>query len=223
MKKILSILALVALPLSAFSEQGFYIQLQGNKVFPMDTDASVSSAIGGTSATLSGEVEYDDSFTAGVEIGMKGIGDTNFRAGIQFMQPEFEFVKATGTSLTYDGVDYTDPSLGQISRSDLDPNNIIDADARMLMINGYYDFAGHWESFVPFVGLGVGMVDFDRASDNEAAAAVMVGFKKYITDSKQLYIGHKSSFTRVKGPEVSGVNFDDIDFYTATFQLGYEF
>ena len=224
MKKILSILALVALPLSAFSEQGLYIQLQGNKVFPMDTDASANlGSLNGKPLVLNGEVEYDDSFTAGVEIGMKGIGDTNFRAGIQFMQPEFEFVKATGTSLTYDGVDYTDPSLGQISRSDLDPNNIIDADARMLMINGYYDFAGHWESFVPFVGLGVGMVDFDRASDNEAAAAVMVGFKKYITDSKQLYIGHKSSFTRVKGPEVSGVNFDDIDFYTATFQLGYEF
>ena len=55
------------------------------------------------------------------------------------------------------------------------------------------------------------------------AAAVMLGFKKYVTDSKQLYIGHKSSFTRVKGPEVSGVNFDDVDFYTATFQLGYEF
>ncbi|MEL0056086.1 MAG: hypothetical protein VW666_04630, partial [Methylophilaceae bacterium] len=120
-----------------------------------------------------------------------------------------EFNKASGTTT--------------LSRSDLTSQDIIDADAKMLMINGYYDFAGHWESFVPFVGLGVGMVDFDRASDKEAAAAVMLGFKKYVTDSKQLYIGHKSSFTRVKGPEVSGVNFDDVDFYTATFQLGYEF
>jgi hypothetical protein len=206
MKKILSILALVALPLSAFCEQGLYIQLQGNKVFPMD--AKASGTVEGN--TINGDVEYDDSFTPGIEIGMKGIGDTNFRAGIQFMQPEFEFNKASGTTT--------------LSRSDLTRQEILDADAKMLMINGYYDFAGHWESFVPFVGLGVGMVDFDRASDKEAAAAVMLGFKKYVTDSKQLYIGHKSSFTRAKAPKVSGVSFDDdIDFYTATFQLGYEF
>jgi hypothetical protein len=221
MKKLFLFLALCSAPFLAFSEQGFYIQLQGNKVFVQDTDVSVTDSIGGVSATLSGEAEYDDSFTLGVEVGIKGIADTNFRAAIQFMQPKFEFKKATGGTLNYDGVDYS--VAGELRRSDLEPQDIIDADAKMLMINGYYDFAGHWETFVPFVGVGVGMVDFDRASGKEAAVAAMLGFKKYITDSKQLYIGHKSSFTRVNGPTVSGVSFDDVNFYTATFQLGYEF
>ena len=212
----------MALPLSAFSDQGLYIQLQGNKVFPMDIDASASDSDGDS---LSGEIDYDESFTPGIEIGMKAIGDSNFRAGLQYIAPEFEFNNAKVTSATIGGVNYAADL--RLDRSELTSGNSLDADAKMLMINGYYDFAGHWESFVPFVGVGVGMVDFDKAKDKEFGYAAMIGFKKYITDSKQLYIGHKSSFTRVQGPELRltdiNVNLDDVDFYTATFQLGYEF
>ena len=222
MNKLLLTAMVFITPLAAFAEQGFYIQGQINKVFVRDLDGSASGTVDGVSTTLDGEIEYDESTTAGIEIGMKGIADTNWRAGIQYIAPEFEFRKAKVTSATIDGTNYAaDLSL---TRDELKTAGVdLDADAKMLFVNGYYDFVGHWDSFVPFLGAGIGGVEFDGASGTELGVAAMIGFKKYVTDSKQLYIGHKSSFTNVNGPTVRGVEMDDLKFYTATFQLGYEF
>ena len=77
---------------------------------------------------------------------------------------------------------------------------------------------------MPFLGIGAGIADYKGVDAREPAVSGMVGFKKYIDDDKQLYFGHKSTYTRSSGPELNGgLKFEDVEFYTATFQFGYEF
>jgi len=214
------------LSLSFFSqaENRFYIQGQTNTVMPGDVDSKTFSGTLDDVAisNLKASFDFDNSTTVGIEIGFKNIYDTNFRAGLQYIAPEFEFNKLdVSATATIDGTNYN----ATYSRSDAANDGLnLDIDAKMLFLNVYYDFTGYWDTFVPFLGMGAGIADYKGVDAREPAVAGMVGFKKYIDDDKQLYFGHKSTYTRSSGPELDGVlKFEDVEFYTATFQFGYEF
>jgi len=214
------------LSLSFFSqaENRFYIQGQTNTVMPGDVDSKTFSGTLDDVAisNLKASFDFDNSTTVGIEIGFKNIYDTNFRAGLQYIAPEFEFNKLdVSATATIDGTNYN----ATYSRSDAANDGLnLDIDAKMLFLNVYYDFSGYWDTFVPFLGMGAGIADYKGVDAREPAVAGMVGFKKYIDDDKQLYFGHKSTYTRSSGPELNGgLKFEDVEFYTATFQFGYEF
>ena len=224
MKKIIILLCLLSLSFFSQAENRFYIQGQINTVMPGDADSKTfSGTVDGVAiSNLKASFDFDNSTTGGIEIGFKNIYDTNFRAGLQYIAPEFEFnkldVSATATinsanyNLTYSRSDAANDGLN------------LDIDAKMLFLNVYYDFAGYWDTFVPFLGMGAGIADYKGVDAREPAVAGMVGFKIYIDDDKQLYFGHKSTYTRSSGPELDGgLKFEDVEFYTATFQFGYEF
>ena len=217
---------LFLLSLSFFSqaENRFYIQGQINTVMPGDVDSKTfSGEVNGVAiSNLKASFDFENSTTGGIEIGFKNIYDTNFRAGLQYIAPEFEFNKLdVSATATIDGTNYN----ATYSRSDAANDGLnLDIDAKMLFLNVYYDFAGYWDTFVPFLGMGAGIADYKGVDAREPAVAGMVGFKKYIDDDKQLYFGHKSAYTRSSGPELDGgLKFEDVEFYTATFQFGYEF
>ena len=224
MKKLIILLFLLSLSFFSQAENRFYIQGQINTVMPGDVDSKTfSGTVDGVAiSNLRASFDFDNSTTGGIEIGFKNIYDTNFRAGLQYIAPEFEFNKLdVSATATINGTNYNKT----YSRSDAANDGLnLDIDAKMVFLNVYYDFSGYWDTFVPFLGMGAGIADYKGVDAREPAVAGMVGFKKYIDDNKQLYFGHKSTYTRSSGPELDGgLKFEDVEFYTATFQLGYEF
>jgi hypothetical protein len=226
LKKLILFLCLLFLSFFSHAENRFYIQGQINTVMPGDVDSKTySGTVDGVAiSNLKASFDFENSTTGGIEIGFKNIYDTNFRAGLQYIAPEFEFNKLdVSATATINGTNY---NVGTTySRSDATTDGLnLDIDAKMLFLNLYYDFAGYWDTFVPFLGIGAGIADYKGVDAREPAVAGMVGFKKYIDDDKQFYFGHKSTYTRSSGPELDGgLKFEDVEFYTATFQFGYEF
>ena len=102
------------------------------------------------------------------------------------------------------------------------PENInLDNSAKVYMLNAYYDFKNS-SQFTPFVGTGIGMADIQNAKDNELALSASLG-GKYNFD-KNIYLGLKGAFTRVNGPtDKIGIEYEDIDLWSAHALLGYEF
>ena len=224
MKKLIILLFLLSLSFFSQAENRFYIQGQINTVMPGDVDSKTfSGTVDGVAiSNLRASFDFDNSTTGGIEIGFKNIYDTNFRAGLQYIAPEFEFNKLdVSATATINSTNYN----ATYSRSDAANDGLnLDIDAKMVFLNVYYDFSGYWDTFVPFLGMGAGIADYKGVDAREPAVAGMVGFKKYIDDNKQLYFGHKSTYTRSSGPELDGgLKFEDVEFYTATFQFGYEF
>jgi len=204
LKKLIVFLYLLSLSFFSQAENRFYIQGQTNTVMPGDVDSKTFSGTLDDVAisNLKASFDFDNSTTVGIEIGFKNIYDTNFRAGLQYIAPEFEFNKLdVSATATIDGTNYN----ATYSRSDAANDGLnLDIDAKMLFLNVYYDFAGYWDTFVPFLGMGAGIADYKGVDAREPAVAGMVGFKKYIDDDKQLYFGHKSTYTRSSGPELDG-------------------
>ena len=204
MKKLIVFLYLLSLSFFSQAENRFYIQGQTNTVMPGDVDSKTFSGTLDDVAisNLKASFDFDNSTTVGIEIGFKNIYDTNFRAGLQYIAPEFEFNKLdVSATATIDGTNYN----ATYSRSDAANDGLnLDIDAKMLFLNVYYDFSGYWDTFVPFLGMGTGIADYKGVDAREPAIAGMVGFKKYIGDDKQLYFGHKSTYTRSSGPELDG-------------------
>ena len=204
MKKLIVFLYLLSLSFFSQAENRFYIQGQTNTVMPGDVDSKTFSGTLDDVAisNLKASFDFDNSTTVGIEIGFKNIYDTNFRAGLQYIAPEFEFNKLdVSATATIDGTNYN----ATYSRSDAANDGLnLDIDAKMLFLNVYYDFSGYWDTFVPFLGMGAGIADYKGVDAREPAVAGMVGFKKYIGVDKQLYFGHKSTYTRSSGPELDG-------------------
>ena len=136
------------LSLSFFSqaENRFYIQGQTNTVMPGDVDSKTFSGTLDDVAisNLKASFDFDNSTTVGIEIGFKNIYDTNFRASLQYIAPEFEFNKLdVSATATINGTNYNVGTTYSRSDSTTDGLNL-DIDAKMLFLNLYYDFAGYW-------------------------------------------------------------------------------
>ena len=146
MKKLIVFLYLLSLSFFSQAENRFYIQGQTNTVMPGDVDSKTFSGTLDDVAisNLKASFDFDNSTTVGIEIGFKNIYDTNFRAGLQYIAPEFEFNKLdVSATATINGTNYNVGTTYSRSDSTTDGLNL-DIDAKMLFLNLYYDFAGYW-------------------------------------------------------------------------------
>ena len=146
MKKLILILCLQFISFFSQAENRFYIQGQINTVMPGDVDSETySGSVDGIAiSNLKASFDFENSTTGGIEIGFKNIYDTNFRAGLQYIAPEFEFNKLdVSATATINGTNYNVGTTYSRSDSTTDGLNL-DIDAKMLFLNLYYDFAGYW-------------------------------------------------------------------------------
>jgi opacity protein-like surface antigen len=97
----------------------------------------------------------------------------------------------------------------------------LDNSVKLYMANAYYDIKNA-SAFTPFIGFGVGMADIKNAKDNEFAWSASVGGKYNI--DKNMYLGLKGSYTSVNGiTDKIGLEYKDMDAYSAHALLGYQF
>jgi opacity protein-like surface antigen len=183
---------------------------------------------GGYDISGSGHIRvgYDNPLGGGLELGVKNIGIENLRIGASFQRAKFDMksVHVQGT-LNYDNGAGDNGSLSvnenvtSFVRDTLgvDLNNTMN----LYMANAYYDIKNA-SAFTPFIGFGVGMADIKNAKDNEFAWSASVGGKYNI--DKNMYLGLKGSYTSVNGiTDKIGLEYKDMDAYSAHALLGYQF
>jgi len=203
-----------------------YIEAQINYMHPDDVSSNTLSAASThngitTSASVSVKNEYDSETAAGVEFGFS-VSD-NSRIGFAYTRPDFELDKITLTGTLTDGTT-TLTDAGTFSRDQLatvGPIDTFDNEVRLFTMNYYYDFDLSSE-IKPFLGFGVGIANIENAKDNELALSLHGGAKYYLAD--KVYLGGKASYSQIQGPtDGFGFKYEDIDYYTATLAIGYEF
>ena len=229
-KKILVVALLTLTANSSFAaslaDMKPYIEAQINYHNPDDVSSNTLSGASThngitTSASVSVKNEYDSETAAGVEFGFS-VSD-NSRIGFAYTRPDFELDKITLTGTLTDGTT-TLTDAGTFSRDQLatvGPADTFDNEVRLLSMNYYYDFDLSSE-IKPFLGFGVGIANIENAKDNELALSLHGGAKYYLAD--KVYLGGKASYSQIQGPtDGFGFKYEDIDFWTATLALGYEF
>ena len=136
---------------------------------------------------------------------------------------KFDMDKVTGTASSSGVPAFNDdtPVSGDITPYVRDAGISLDNSVKLYMANAYYDIKNA-SAFTPFVGLGIGMADVQNAKDNEFAWAASVGGKYNI--DKNMYLGLKGSYTSVNGiTDKIGIEYKDMDAYSAHALLGYQF
>lgn len=227
MKKLL-IPLLFALPLHAYAENNIYVEGQLNYNNPKDVSTKKYSGPDGyglgitfTDAELKNK--YDSETDAGIEIGLANIADTNFRLGLSYTKTSFKLDKSTITGSVTNGViTYASPPALEVTSSQWSELGLtFDNDVKLYMANAYYDFEID-ENFKPFIGLGMGMADIENAKDKEFTYSGTVGARYFFNE--KVYLGGKFAYSVINGPEDQfGIEYDDIDLYTTSLILGYEF
>ena len=229
-KKILVVALLTLTANSSFAaslaDMKPYIEAQINYHNPDDVSSNtLSGASTHNGITTSGSIkivnEYDNETAAGVEFGFS-VSD-NSRIGFAYTRPDFELDKITLTGTLTDGTT-TLTDAGTFSRDQLatvGPADTFDNEVKLYSMNYYYDFDLSSE-IKPFLGFGVGIANIENAKDNELALSLHGGAKYYLSD--KVYLGGKASYSQIQGPtDGFGFKYEDIDFWTATLALGYEF
>jgi len=223
MKKLL-IPLLLLLPLHAYADTSVYIEGQLNYNNPKDVSTNEINGVEGniTYSDVKIENKYDSETDAGFEIGLANIADTNFRLGLSYTKTSFKLDKSMlsgtltdGVTTLTGGVDITPADWASVGIT-------FDNDVKLYMSNVYYDFDIN-ENFKPFIGLGMGMADIENAKDNrEFTYSGTVGARYFFNE--KVYLGGKFAYSVINGPEDQfGIEYDDIDLYTTSLILGYEF
>jgi opacity protein-like surface antigen len=181
-----------------------------------------SGTVGGGTATASAKIEFDNSVSGGFEIGASNVGIENLRIGASYNRMNFDMEKVTG-SITAAGISgVTDGTYtGDITSTVRSTGVSLDNSVNLYMANAYYDIKNS-SAFTPFVGVGMGMADIQNAKDNEFAWSASVGGKYNI--DKNMYLGLKGSYISVNGiTDKIGLEYKDMDAYSAHALLGYQF
>jgi opacity protein-like surface antigen len=221
--KVLTLTTLLPMATIVGADMKPYIEGQILYVSPDDVDTNTysGSVSGITFTNLRATEDYETDVTGGIEFGLKGILNDNFRVGLGYSKPSLEIDSVTISGSVTDGVT-TLTGPGTFTAADLESVGIsADNDAKSYMVNLYYDFDAN-NSFKPFVGVGLGLTDIDNAEDKELTYAAMAGAKYYFNENA--YLGGKFTYASINGPKDKlGIEYDDIDFYTTTLSLGFEF
>ena len=214
----------------SFGDMKPYIEAQINYHNPDEVSSNTLSGASThngitTSGSIKIENEYDNETAAGVEFGFS-VSD-NSRIGFAYTRPDFELDKIglnASATITDGTTTLTGTASGKFSRDELatvGPIDTFDNEVRLLTMNYYYDFDLSSE-IKPFLGFGVGIANIENAKDNELALSLHGGAKYYLAD--KVYLGGKASYSQIQGPtDGFGFKYEDIDFWTATLALGYEF
>lgn len=221
MRKILLLLALISSSALA-AELKPYLEGQLGFASLDDVDTKLNGAIGGGTATASAKIKYDHSVSGGFEIGANNVGIENLRIGASYNRMKFDMDKVTGSITTTGVTGFDNGTLtGDITSTVRSAGISLDNSVNLYMANAYYDIKNA-SAFTPFVGLGVGMADIKHAKDNEFAWSASVGGKYNI--DKNMYLGLKGSYTSVNGiTDKIGLEYKDMDAYSAHALLGYQF
>ena len=194
-------------------------QLGWSSADDVDTKA-YSGTVSGIAYNGRVQVQTDSSLSGGVELGLSNVGIDNFRIGASYNRAQYDMSKVLAIgSLSYHGSTYA----GSVDvTSNLRADGIsFDNSVNLYMLNAYYDFKTS-SPFTPFVGASIGLADIEHAKDVEFAYGASAG-AKYNFD-KNVYLGVKGSFTRVNGAKDElGLEYEDIDIWSAHALLGYEF
>ena len=221
MRKILILLALISS--SAFAaDLKPYIegQLGWSNLNDVDTKATNLPISDAVTASATAKIKYDNSVSGGFEIGANHVGIENLRIGVSFNRMKFDMDKVTGSISGTRGGDAFN-ATGDITSYVRDAGVSLDNSVKLYMANAYYDIKNA-SAFTPFVGLGIGMADVQNAKDNEFAWSASVGGKYNI--DKNMYLGLKGSYTSVNGiTDKIGLEYKDMDAYSAHALLGYQF
>jgi opacity protein-like surface antigen len=222
MKKITTIvLLLVTTSFNSYAQVKGYIEGQVNYTQVQDIDlknftGTISN--GRTFENLKGKLGYDSDIGYGVEFGVSEFLNKNFRLGLSYGVNKIELKKATGVS----GLSNGDPLPSSATPQDVRGLGLnFDSNVKIYSLNAYYDF-NNFNSFVPFVGAGLGQTDILNAKDKELSKSLYLG-AKYFMD-KNIYVGGKGTYTMIDGPEdKNGMKYDDITLYAFTLSVGYQF
>ena len=210
--------------------EGLYIEGQVNYTQVQDIDlknftGTISN--GRTFTNLKGKLGYDSDIGYGVEVGVSEFLNKNLRLGLSYGANKIELKKATNvsgrTTITV-GEDMTTidpigPSVTPQQVRDFGLN--FDSNVKIYSLNAYYDF-NNFNSFVPFVGVGLGQADILNAKDKELSKSLYLG-ARYLVD-KNIYVGGKGTYSMIDGPEdKNGTKYNDISLYAVTLSVGYQF
>ena len=196
-----------------------YIEGQVNytQVQDIDLENFTGTRNGRFFENLKGKLGYDSDIGYGVEVGVSEFLNKNFRLGLSYLENKIELKKATQISNT-DGETLPSSATPQEIR-DLGFN--FDSNVKIYSLNAYYDF-NNFNSFVPFVGVGLGQADILNAKDKELSKSLYLG-ARYLVD-KNIYVGGKGTYSMIDGPEdKNGMKYDDISLYAVTLSVGYQF
>jgi len=199
--------------------EGLYIEGQVNytQVQDIDLENFTGTRNGRFFENLKGKLGYDSDIGYGVEVGVSEFLNKNFRLGLSYLENKIELKKATQISNT-DGETLPSSATPQEIR-DLGFN--FDSNVKIYSLNAYYDF-NNFNSFVPFVGVGLGQADILNAKDKELSKSLHLG-ARYLVD-KNIYVGGKGTYSMIDGPEdKNGMKYDDISLYAVTLSVGYQF
>ena len=218
MRKILLLLALISSSALA-AELKPYLEGQLGFASLDDVDTKpYTASVGEGTATASAKIKYDHSVSGGFEIGANNVGIENLRIGASYNRMKFDMEKVTG-SIDINNGDVV--ATGDITEAVKSLNVALDNSVNLYMANAYYDIKNA-SAFTPFVGLGMGMANIQNAKDNEFAWSASVGGKYNI--DKNMYLGLKGSYTSVNGiTDKIGLEYKDMDAYSAHALLGYQF
>jgi opacity protein-like surface antigen len=210
--------------------EGLYIEGQVNYTQVQDIDlknftGTISN--GRTFENLKGKLGYDSDIGYGVEVGVSEFLNKNFRLGLSYGANKIELKKATNvsgaTTITVGEDTTTIDPIG----SSVTPQQIRDfglnfnSNVKIYSLNAYYDF-NNFNSFVPFVGVGLGQADILNGKDKEFSKSLYLG-ARYLVD-KNIYVGGKGTYSMIDGPEdKNGMKYDDISLYAVTLSVGYQF
>ena len=187
----------------------------------VETDTYSGSSGGVTWTNVKGEIDYDNAFTLGAEIGVSDFGVNNLRLGVgaKRLEAKLSSVELSGTA-TDGTTTLTGP--GKFSRDDV--NSIgadLDNTIALYSVNAYYDFDVH-EKFTPFVGVGIGFADIENAKDLELAGALSIGAQYDFTE--KFYAGLRGDYHMIAGPsDELGLDYESIHAFTASATIGYRF
>jgi len=219
MRRFVKVTGLALLVNSALANAG-YIEIQvGQASADVSTETYSGTASGVTVTGFGANLDYDTSFTAGLEFG--GNITENIRMGASFTTMDLDFEKAVINGSITDG---TTTLTGPLTITAADAASVgvtFDNEVNIYQLHGYYDFAPDAE-FRPYVGGGIGFAEIENAADNELALSASIGGNYMITDNA--YIGVRISAVNVGGvTDKLGIPYDDTTVTSAAVSLGISF
>lgn len=218
----LCVSTLIAPSISYAQGNYFYAEGSVSRVQAQDADATTSASAGGFSASLDATLEFEDSIGFGAELGLGAIADTGLRLGVSItrFKAEFEGADVSG-AIAFNGTNLL-AGAGRVTPDDLNNAGFtFDNTVKIYSVNSYYDF-DFGSSFVPYLGVGVGLTDIENAEDKEFTLSGYAGVNYAINEN--LYTGLRGSYHRINGPtDKIGLNYDDLGAWSTGIVFGVKF
>ncbi|MDA9136953.1 hypothetical protein N9J61_00300 [Pelagibacterales bacterium] len=201
-----------------------YFEGHYNNVSPdtVTTESKTGTFSGLTFSTNNNTLTHEDDSVFGFELGIDNLKIPNIRIGFSYLKPHIKLKSSTINGSVTNG-STTLSGAGIITPADWASIGIsFDNDIELRMLNLYYDF-DYNEKFKPFLGFGVGYADIQNTDGSELTTSFTGGAKYYLNETS--YLGAKINWASISGPtdKLFGIKYNDIDVFTSTLLIGFEF